>query len=128
MRTSHNAAGEALTAEQSGACDEWFIDDGQAFVLPSRADTWLRAVDAALAEIGAVRGVGEECKSVARLLCPEVTASRHAGWDTDYIRSTCQVMSGSSPIKVLGAVIGPPGCADAALERIIGKVHAAREA
>ena len=28
-----------------GAVDEWFIDDGQAFVRPELADPWLRAVD-----------------------------------------------------------------------------------
>ena len=51
-----------------GAVDEWFIDDDQAFVKPEYADTWLHAVDNALRSMGAVRGVGDECKSVARLL------------------------------------------------------------
>ena len=55
----------------AGAVDEWFIDDGQAFVQPRFADSWLHAVDAALADIGAERGLGDKCKSVARLICPE---------------------------------------------------------
>eukprot|EP00973_Karenia_brevis_P064223 8924884-Karenia_brevis.AAC.1 len=41
------------------AVDEWYIDDGQAFVRPELADVWLRAVDEALAAIGAVRGRGD---------------------------------------------------------------------
>eukprot|EP00973_Karenia_brevis_P022739 3129258-Karenia_brevis.AAC.1 len=128
MRTTQGVAGEDDADQRTGACDEWFIDDGQAFVLPSRADAWLRAVDAALADIGAVRGVGEECKSVARLLCPEAEVRHHEGWDTDYIHGSCRVLSGCSPVKVLGAMIGPLGCADAALRRVVDKVQAAREA
>ena len=60
-----------------GAVDEWFIDDGQAFVKPQLADRWLRAVDNALHSTGAVRGVGDECKSVARLLYSEGITSKY---------------------------------------------------
>ena len=30
------------TLTQMGASDEWFVDDGQAFVRPDLADRWLR--------------------------------------------------------------------------------------
>ena len=39
-----------------GACDEWYIDDGQAFVRPHLFDAWLHSVDAALRSFGATRG------------------------------------------------------------------------
>ena len=54
-----------------GAVDEWYIDDGQAFVAPRNADRWLRSVDMAIASFGGRRAAGAECKSVARLICPE---------------------------------------------------------
>ena len=34
----------ASTSANSGACDEWFIDDGQAFVRPLLADKWVPIV------------------------------------------------------------------------------------
>ena len=64
--------------------------------------------------IGAVRGVGDDCKSVARLLCPQGDTLAHEGWATDYIRSTCKVMDGSASVKVLGTFVG--GTPDAANE------------
>ena len=75
MDVARPAFEEATAAErvsgQTGAVDEWFIDDGQAFVQPALADAWLRAVDGALAQSGAAPGVGDSCKSVARLVCPD---------------------------------------------------------
>jgi hypothetical protein len=41
--------------QPTGAADEWFIDDGQAFVKPQLADRWLQSVDLATrASAGAV--------------------------------------------------------------------------
>ena len=30
------------------ACEQWYIDDGQAFLRPSDVDPWLRALDASI--------------------------------------------------------------------------------
>eukprot|EP00973_Karenia_brevis_P009402 1271250-Karenia_brevis.AAC.1 len=67
---------------ETGAVDEWFIDDGQACVTPTLADRWLREVDSALQAMGASRSVGDDCKSTARRLCPEASHQKHTGWDT----------------------------------------------
>eukprot|EP00973_Karenia_brevis_P067757 9426531-Karenia_brevis.AAC.1 len=57
-----SATSHARPSGLVGAVDEWYIDDGQAFVKPQLADAWLRAVDTALASMGAARGSGDECK------------------------------------------------------------------
>eukprot|EP00973_Karenia_brevis_P084403 11713623-Karenia_brevis.AAC.1 len=83
-----------------GAVDEWFIDDGQAFVRPSLADRWLRTFDRLLQQMGASRTCeGPECKSLARLLCPREVEPAYAGWDTAYIRNTCLVRDASEAPK-----------------------------
>ena len=111
LGNARNKATEAFTTStsntrHSGACDQWFIDDGQAFVLPHLADSWLRAVDAALLEIGATRGEGSGVKSRARLLCPVDARQLFDGWDAAYIRNTCQVDGTFDPVEILGASIG----------------------
>ena len=83
-----------------------FIDDGQAFVSPHLADSWLRAVDAALLDIEAARGEGSGVKSLARLLCPVDARQQVDGWDTAYILDTCQVDGAFDPVEILGANIG----------------------
>ena len=77
-----------------GACDEWYIDDGQAFVKPHLFDTWLRSVDAAFLTFGATRGEpnSDDIKSTCRLVCPAGRRAEFAGWDTEYVRSTTKVL------------------------------------
>ena len=120
------ASGE--TASRIGASDEWFIDDGQAFVKPSLADLWLRTLDEALVGIGACRSVGSECKSVARLVCPVGDEGRYGGWDTPYIRSTCRVLDSSEPVKVLGAMIGSDAATTARMLSVCEKTRKLRDA
>ena len=52
----------------SGACDQWYIDDGQVFLRPSLVEPWLKAFDVAVAAFGGTRGtiVGGDAKSSAR--------------------------------------------------------------
>ena len=98
---------EARPQQPSGATDEWFIDDGQAFVKPALAETWLQSVDQAIAAFGGHRETGAECKSVARLLCQPEREAQFQGWDGPYIRTTCKVLDAIVPAKVLGACVGP---------------------
>ena len=79
-----------------GACDEWFIDDGQVMIRPAIFDSWLRALDAALARFGASRGsiAAGTAKSSACLLAPPDRRATYAGWDTPYVRATCVVTRG----------------------------------
>ncbi len=53
-------------------CEEWYIDDGQAFVKPQHLDPWLRALDASIARLGSTRGRVDDdtAKSSCRLLYP----------------------------------------------------------
>ena len=39
-----------------GACDEWYIDDGQLVIRPMLLDQWLRAFDLAISAYGATLG------------------------------------------------------------------------
>ena len=70
--------------EAKGVCDEWFVDDGQVFVRPWPFFPWLRALDAALASIGATwrRHCQELCPSPLSLrahvrVCGEGTSCVH---------------------------------------------------
>ena len=111
-----------------GAVDEWFMDDGQAFVRPDLADIWLRTIDDALHAIGASRSAGDDCKSVARLFCQPEAVQSQAGRDTEYIHATCQVQAGDVAPKVLGTYIGDENVADRTANRIIDKVAGIRKA
>ena len=55
-RESHLQDFLSTPFEQTGVCDEWFVDDKQCFVRPMLFDRWLRALDSALASFGATRG------------------------------------------------------------------------
>ena len=92
-----------------GACDQWYIDDGQAFVQPQVFDAWLRAVDRALLSFGATRGrrPDDDIKSSCRLVCPLARRREFAGWDTAYVHSTTNVLGSDSPTTALGAPFGP---------------------
>ena len=89
-----------------GVCDEWYIDDGQVVCAPHMFDLWLRAFDAEIATIGAKRGVSEDIKSFARLVCPADRASEFAGWDNGYVRNSCKIGATNEAALALGAIIG----------------------
>ena len=78
-RHRHAWASTADGAVRQGACDEWYIDDCQAFVRPDVFDPWLRA--AALAKVGATRGTiaDDTAKVSCRLLCRPETRESLAG-------------------------------------------------
>jgi hypothetical protein len=111
-----------------GACDEWFIDDCQAFVAPLAFDPWLRAVDAALQKFGASRGTvaAGTAKSTCRLLCPPILRESFAGWDTEYVRSTVKVLEPDAATSALGAPIGGPGAVTANMSATLRNTDTAR--
>ena len=67
---------------------------------------YMREVDSALQAMGASRSVGNDCKSTARLICPEASRHEHADWDTVYIHETCVVKEAGESPKVLGVHVG----------------------
>ena len=121
---------QAASQPGEGVCDEWFIDDGQAFVRPHLVEHWLKCLDQALAEMGATRvpAVGEEIKSTARLLCPMHAVTSVAGWDTPYVRRTCNVLDNNSTATALGATIGSSEAITSAAQVTVAKTRALHEA
>lgn len=108
--------------------DEWFIDDGQAFVKPHAANAWLQSVDLAIASFGGQRAQGAECKSVARLLCPPARVAEFPGWANGHVASTCKVLDAGESPKVLGVRLGDQTVVTNDFRRILVKVAATREA
>ena len=127
--SEHRASfGATQPSQPCGAVDEWFIDDGQAFVKPAVADTWLRSVDRAIAAFGGQRARGAQCKSVARLLCAPGSETALDGWATDYIRASCKVSSAAEAPKVLGVRVGGQTATTADFQTITSKVERVRQA
>ena len=61
-------------------------------------------------------------------MCPDHEAANHAGWDADYIRSSCQVCPCTTPVKSLGVLVGHAGGeANESLRRTLDKLSQARE-
>jgi len=89
-------------------CEEWFIDDGQAFVKPQHLDPWLRALDASIARFGGtrVRVDDDTAKSSCRLLCPPDQRHLHEGWATRYVCETTKVLQAEDHTLALGAPFG----------------------
>ncbi len=112
----------------AGAVDEWFMDDGQAFVQPRLATRWLQSVDRAIAAFGGARARGEDCKSVARLLCPPQRRAEFPGWAAGHIAETCRVLDPAIVPKVLGAHLGDTGAVTADFQRVTAKVEGVRSA
>ena len=94
--------------EAKGVCDEWFVDDGQVFVHPFQFDPFLRALDAALASVGATWGCAAHgnVTSSARLLSPPARQSEFQGWDTPYVHDTVDVLTPESGTTGLGSAFG----------------------
>ena len=118
----------AATNVASRTCDEWYIDDGQLVCAPAALDPWLRAFDSEIARIGATRGSGTEVKSTVRLICPEGREAEFEGWATQYVRSTCKVLSNNAPAVALGATIGSTADVKESFGKVCDKVLRKREA
>ncbi|CAE7502388.1 unnamed protein product, partial [Symbiodinium sp. CCMP2456] len=122
MQHAHGASSAGL-----GSVDQWYVDDGQAFVRLDVAEEWLRSVDAAILAVGGSRSAGADCKSHARLLCTPAYAADHPDWASDYIRKTCIVGVGaSSSPKVLGVHIGSEDACSADMDKLTLTVAQAR--
>ena len=113
----------------TGVCDEWFVDDGQALVTPSKADMWLRCLDEALAGMGSTRlPESGDVKSVARLICQPGQETAYSGWDTAYIRQTCKVKTMADGAEVLGSVVSSSIGVQALAEKVVRNAAATQEA
>ena len=113
----------------SGVCDEWYMDDGQALVAPSKADLWLKCLDKALGEIGATRVSSDgDIKSVARLVCPPGHERAFDGWATPHISSTCKVRTAADGAEILGTVVGSRAKAVALAETVKDKAASVQSA
>ncbi len=126
--TEYTGLGLRGSSDPSGVCDQWFVDDGQALVVPAFADAWLRCFDRALKPIGATRGEGNDVKSVARLVCPPGREGDYAGWDTAYIRNTCKVKTAAEGAKVLGTYVGSQAALRAHVETVAAEAARTRDA
>ena len=93
----------------SGTVDVWFIDDGQLFTHPRLVDPVLRALDTRLEQAGATRGrksTHGTVKSLVRVFVPAGQEAAVGGWDTDYVKDSCNILSLTDPVKVLGGIVG----------------------
>lgn len=127
---SHHFAASSDNGVYACAYDEWYIDDGQAFVRPHLFDAWLRSVDAAFHTFGATRGEpgSDDIKSTCRLICPAGRRADFAGWDTEYVRSTTKVLDSDGLTTALGAPFGPRSHLDETISSCVDKVATLREA
>ena len=113
-----------------GACDEWYIDDGQVFCQPLLFDQWLRALDRAIATFGATRGTVAEqnVKSSCWLLCPPERRHEFNRWDTEYVNATTIVLgSDSAAATALGVMFGPAAATQEAALDCVKKTNELRE-
>ena len=87
-------------------------------------------MDAALRSFGATRGSPgtPDIKSTCRLLCPLARRHEFVGWDTEYIRSTTQVLDSDAATTALGASFGPSTHLDSVVSSCIDQVATLREA
>ena len=97
------------------------MDDGQVFVRPADLDRWLRALDSSLARFGGTRRSVPDgtAKSSCRLLCPPEQRHLHAGWDTDYVRATCNVLDPRGLTLALGALFGSEKALDDEVKAVV---------
>ena len=49
---------------------------------------------------------GSDVKSVAKLVCSPARVNEFDGWDTEYVKMTCEVLEPNSPTEILGATVG----------------------
>jgi hypothetical protein len=116
---------------RDGIVDMWLMDDGQLLMHPKFVDPVLRSMDNRLARAGATRGTksGDGCvKSMVRVYVPPGREQEVTGWETDYIRDTCNIVQTGDPITVLGGVSGSDDQVQAAFEDTCSKVDALHRA
>ena len=85
------------------------MDDGQIYTKPENVEIILRRLDQRLASAGATRGmksVNGSVKSMVRVYTPADRQEEVVGWDTAYVRDTCNVLSSTELVKVLGGYSG----------------------
>lgn len=113
-----------------GACDEWYIDDGQLVIRPELLDPWLRAFDAAIARYGATRGSVREgnAKSSCRLYCRPEQMHLTDGWCTEYVRSTMHVLAANETTAALGAPFGDDSALESMVDSTMAKIRHKRTA
>jgi hypothetical protein len=89
--------------------DVWLMDDGQLFTHPSHVDSVLQSLDRRLELAGATRGkksIDGTVKSMVRTFAPPGREPELAGWDSAYVRGTCNVLQSDDIVKVLGGICG----------------------
>ena len=70
--------------------------------------------------------VAGTAKSSCRLLCPDNQRHLHAGWDTEYVRTTCKVLPPEGPTLALGAPFGGPAALDTQVSAVLRKARDTR--
>jgi hypothetical protein len=88
--------------------DVWLMDDGQLFTHPRHVDCVLQSLDRRLELTGATRGksIDGSVRSMVRMFAPPGREQELAGWDSAYVRDTCNVLQSDDPVKVLGGICG----------------------
>eukprot|EP00973_Karenia_brevis_P066193 9200366-Karenia_brevis.AAC.1 len=129
-RSRHAWACAADGSAIKGACDEWYIDDGQLVIRPLLLDAWLRAFDNAIAAYGATRGTIAQgnAKSSCRLYCPAGKEHTIQGWCTDYVKTTMQVLHDDDQTTALGAPFGGDDALNDAVDAVLRKIQDKRSA
>ena len=117
------AATPATSQQPVGYLDAWYADDGQALMLPQRADLYLRTLDAEAALVGATRGSGNDIKSTVMLIGPpSEVANFSSSWLTPCVRQTCKVLEPNSDVEVLGGAVGSDALANMLFQGATRKV------
>ena len=117
-------ANESSGARMKGACDEWYIDDGQLVIRPMLLDQWLRAFDSAISSYGATRRTIADgnAKSSRRLYCPSDQLQTIQGWCTEYVSSTMRVLTIDEETAALGAPFGGADVLDTVVGQVLKKI------
>ena len=115
----------------SESVDAWFLDDGRIVTRPLKVDGILRSLDPCLAGAGATRGsrsTHAKIESTVRIFCPPNRANEIAGWDTAYVRETCNIVPLDEPIKYVGGILGTHDQVAEAFQKTCSKVEKLHEA
>ena len=80
---------ERLSANGINIFDLWYMDDGQIFCEAVHVDAVLRTFDDVVAEVGGMRGTGDEAKSVVRMLGKaDAIEAANDMWCTEYVAAS----------------------------------------
>ena len=103
-RAMQDGKSQMTPETRDGMVDVWYMDDGQIFTKPGNVHEILVMLDQRLARIGATRGrksVNGSVKNIVRVYAPADRQNEVAGWDTAYVRDTCNVLSSADVVKEL---------------------------